>query len=168
MLIEFASRTEGSRGAASRMQRLPGRLLRAASPALVLLGLVIAACAPENLVEPPSEPEFGMAARPSAGGSFVATMDVTPPLRIGHFLAARLHIIDRAGRPVEGATVQIDGGMPQHGHGLPTRPRISHEPGGGGTYVIDGLKFNMGGWWQLRIAIVAGAATDSVIFNVRL
>jgi hypothetical protein len=166
MMVEFASWTGGSRGAAPRMKRLLGRL-RTGSPGLVLLSLAIAACAPENMVEPSSEPEFGMAARPSAGGSFVATMDVTPPLRIGHFLAARLHIIDRAGLPVEGAMVQIDGGMPQHGHGLPTRPRVSHEPGGG-TYVIDGLKFNMGGWWQLRIAIVAGAAADSVIFNVRL
>jgi hypothetical protein len=166
-MIEFATWTGGCRLAAPRMKRLLARLLRTVSRGPVLLSLAIVACAPENMVEPPSEPEFGMASRHSAGGSFVATLDVTPPVRIGHFLSARLHIVDRAGRPVEGAMVQIDGGMPQHGHGLPTRPRASHEPMGG-TYVIDGLKFNMGGWWQVRIAIVAGAAADSVIFNVRL
>jgi hypothetical protein len=38
----------------------------------------------------------------------------------------------------------------------------------GGRYTIDGLKFNMGGWWELKFAIAAAAGRDSVTFNLAL
>ncbi|TIW92933.1 MAG: auxin-binding protein, partial [Mesorhizobium sp.] len=35
-------------------------------------------------------------------------------------------------------------------------------------YRIDGLKFTMSGWWQLRFAISAAAGSDTVVFNIVL
>ena len=35
-----------------------------------------------------------------------------------------IQLRDRQMRPVEGASIVIDGGMPEHDHGLPTRPRV--------------------------------------------
>jgi hypothetical protein len=72
-----------------------------------------------------------------------------------------------AGAPVEGAAITISGGMPQHSHGLPTSPQATDYLGDG-RYRIDGLKFTMSGWWQLRFAISAAAGSDTVVFNVVL
>ncbi|MEJ7928702.1 FixH family protein [Ramlibacter sp. AN1015] len=68
------------------------------------------------------------------------------------------------GTPVRAATFKVDGGMPQHGHGLPTQPRVTRElePG---TYLLEGMKFSMTGWWELKLAIDGAAGADKVIFN---
>jgi hypothetical protein len=70
------------------------------------------------------------------------------------------------GTPIVDATVAVDGGMPDHGHGLPTAPKASHI--GDGHYRIDGIRFNMGGWWELRLTINGPAGTDAVVFNIML
>ena len=57
--------------------------------------------------------------------------------------------------------------MPQHGHGLPTRPRVTRNLGDG-VYEIEGVRFNMGGWWELKLAIDSAAGADSVTFNLNL
>jgi hypothetical protein len=79
----------------------------------------------------------------------------------------RVAITDAAGTPVDGATIQIDGGMPQHGHGLPTRPRVTRALGNG-LYEIEGVRFNMGGWWEFTLAINAPSGSDIVTFNLAL
>lgn len=79
----------------------------------------------------------------------------------------RAVITDADGRPVTGAAIRVSGGMPQHGHGLPTAPTASpaQEPG---SYVLNGVKFSMDGWWELKLTIAAGGVTDSVTFNIVL
>ena len=72
-----------------------------------------------------------------------------------------------AGQPVNDATITVDGGMPEHGHGLPTSPEVTAHLGDG-QYRVDGVKFTMTGWWQLRFAITAAAGTDNAVFNVTL
>lgn len=76
-------------------------------------------------------------------------------------------VTDGEDRPVEGATIAVDGGMPQHGHGLPTKP-VARPDGGAGAYVIDGMKFSMDGWWELKLAITAAGMADGVTFNIVL
>lgn len=71
------------------------------------------------------------------------------------------------GTPVEYAAIDISGGMPGHRHGLPTSPQATDYLGKG-RYRIDGLKFTMDGWWQVRIAVSAAAGTDTVVFDVVL
>jgi hypothetical protein len=61
----------------------------------------------------------------------------------------------------------MDGGMPQHGHGLPTSPRVTRALGNG-DHLVEGVKFNMGGWWVVRFAITSSAGTDTVTFNLGL
>lgn len=56
------------------------------------------------------------------------------------------------GKPVEGATLRIHGGMPAHRHGFPTTPRVKKYLGNG-EYRIDGVKFSMPGHWEMRINI---------------
>lgn len=67
------------------------------------------------------------------------------------------------GKPVDGATITVGGGMPAHNHGLPTDPQMTAELGDG-RYRIDGVKFSMSGRWELRFAIKAAAGSDSATF----
>jgi Periplasmic component of the Tol biopolymer transport system len=78
-----------------------------------------------------------------------------------------LHIATSDSVPVDGATIEIDGGMPEHGHGLPTQPVVTKELGHG-DYLVDGVKFNMTGWWVLKLRIRAAAGTDLVLYNLKL
>jgi hypothetical protein len=89
------------------------------------------------------------------------------PIPLNEIHSWSLNLSDASGQPVSGAVIQFDGGMPEHGHGLPTAPRV--EPGTApGEYVIRGVKFSMTGWWELRLAISANGQTDNATFNLVL
>lgn len=72
-----------------------------------------------------------------------------------------------AGAPITRASIAISGGMPQHGHGLPTAPQVTKNLGNG-RYLIEGVKFNMRGWWTFELAIYAADGADVVTFNLVL
>jgi len=115
----------------------------------------------------PAETEFGIGPRASASRQFTATLQPDQPLRPRRMQTVRVAITDAAGAPVDNATIRIDGGMPQHGHGLPTRPRVTRALGNG-LYEIEGVRFNMGGWWEFKLAINAPSGSDIVTFNLAL
>jgi hypothetical protein len=70
----------------------------------------------------------------------------------------------RSGQPVDGARIAVDGGMPQHGHGLPTQPRVTRALGNG-RYLMEGVKFSMTGWWEIKLKIDGAQGSDNVTFN---
>lgn len=78
-----------------------------------------------------------------------------------------LHLETTTGSPVDSATVTVDGGMPQHGHGLPTKPLVTRHLGNG-DHLVEGMKFNMGGWWVVKFRVNTTAGLDSVVFNLKL
>ena len=78
-----------------------------------------------------------------------------------------LHVESADGTPVEDAAITVEGDMPQHGHGLPTSPRVTQYLGNG-DYVVEGLKFQMAGWWLMDFTITANGQTDAVHFNMIL
>ncbi len=57
--------------------------------------------------------------------------------------------------------------MPQHGHGLPTRPQVTKNLGNG-DYLVEGMKFQMGGWWVVDFTIDTAGKHDTVRFNMIL
>jgi len=65
-------------------------------------------------------------AKASAHGLYRATVrpDVVP-IATRRLQSWTLHIDTVDGRPVDTATITMSGGMPQHGHGLPTSPRVT-------------------------------------------
>jgi len=70
-----------------------------------------------------------------------------------------------AGVPIPKALVYMNGGMPEHGHGLPTRPVVTRElvPG---TYLLEGVKFSMPGRWELIVAVQGNGMEDMTTFNM--
>lgn len=115
----------------------------------------------------PAESEFGLGPRFSTSKTYLAMLLIDEPLRTRKLQSMQVVITDRDGHPVDGASITIDGGMPQHGHGLPTKPRISRALGGG-TYEIEGVRFNMGGWWEFKLIVTTPAGADVITFNLSL
>jgi hypothetical protein len=86
-----------------------------------------------------------------------------PPINQLHTWTVRVTTPD--GQPVEGAHITVDGDMPQHGHGLPTRPQVTRALGDG-RYLVEGMKFQMSGWWVADFTVTdADGQTDTVRFN---
>jgi hypothetical protein len=115
----------------------------------------------------PAATEFGLGPRSSAQGYYVATLKPERQLRPRQMQTVRVTVVDGNGRAIDGATLTIDGGMPQHGHGLPTRPRVTRTLGAG-CYEIEGVRFNMGGWWEFKVTIATDRGADIVTFNLDL
>jgi len=115
----------------------------------------------------PAATEFGLGPRSSAQGRYVATLDPARPLRPRQMQTVRLTVRDAEGRAIDAAQISVDGGMPQHGHGLPTRPRVTRNLGDG-IYEIEGVRFNMGGWWEFKLSIAGSRGNDIVTFNLAL
>ena len=88
-------------------------------------------------------------------------------LRLQEFQSWVLHIEDAGHRPVTGAALTVSGGMPQHGHGLPSRPRVQEQPTAG-DYRVDGLQFSMPGWWEVKVYVSKDRRDDFAVFNVFL
>jgi len=88
------------------------------------------------------------------------------PLPLNQIHSWTLHVETADGQPVENAEIIVDGGMPQHGHGLPTSPQVTENFGG--DYLVEGMKFQMLGWWEVRINISADGQSDTLTFNLIL
>ena len=117
--------------------------------------------------KPPADLDYSRT-RPSEAGRYRATIrpegDSIPKGKLQRWT---LHLETTQGAAVDSAKVTVDGGMPQHGHGLPTTPRVTRHLGQG-NHLVEGLKFHMGGWWVVKFRVAAEAGRDSVVFNVKL
>jgi hypothetical protein len=116
---------------------------------------------------PPKDLDYGRT-RVSEAGLYRGTIrpqgDSIPQGRLHRWT---LHLETAQGAPVAPATVTVDGGMPQHGHGLPTKPRVTRQLDNG-DHLVEGMKFNMGGWWVVKFAVSASAGRDTLVFNLKL
>lgn len=104
----------------------------------------------------------------SDGGLFrVSVNSSIDPLPLNQIHSWTIHLQSDDGLPVEGAQIEVGGGMPQHNHGFPTEPEVTNELGNG-DYLLEGMKFSMSGWWELALNITTGDVSDSVTFNIVL
>ena len=115
----------------------------------------------------PAASEFGLGPRSSAEGRYVATLEPARPLHPRQMQTVRVTVRDAEGRAIDEAQISVDGGMPQHGHGLPTQPQVTQRLGNG-DYLAEGMKFQMGGWWVVDFTINANGKQDTVRFNMIL
>jgi hypothetical protein len=103
--------------------------------------------------------------KPSAAGTYRVTL--VPPAQapaINQMHSWKVRLATPAGAPVQGAHFGVGGGMPQHGHGFPTHPRVTRELADG-TYLLEGMKFSMTGWWEVKLDIQGPQGPDKVTFN---
>jgi hypothetical protein len=87
---------------------------------------------------------------------------------VGPLSSWTLSIRTPDGKPVRDATVSVEGGMPEHDHGLPTAPAVSTDLGDG-RYRVEGVKFSMPGRWILRFQVATpDGKRDEATFNIML
>src|SRR5262245_3325721 len=96
--------------------------------------------------------------------SYESSEDIVPVNKMHQWI---LHVETADGELVQDATITVDGDMPEHGHGMPTRPQVT-EYLGNGDYLVEGMKFQVGGWWVMDFTITASSHTDAVHFNMKL
>lgn len=134
------------------------KLMRQIAATAVTLTTLVA-CA-----TPPADLDLSLE-KQSVSGRYVVTL-VPPPVApaINQMHSWTVKLADATGAPVTGARLAVGGGMPQHGHGLPTRPRVTGEIGNG-TYLVEGMKFSMPGWWNIKFDIQGTGGADKVTFN---
>jgi YtkA-like len=87
--------------------------------------------------------------------------------RIGPLHAWLVQIESRAGTPVSPTGLVFDGGMPQHGHGFETSPRVTGSLGDG-AFRVDGVRFHMPGAWKLRVDVAGPDGVDFAVFDVEV
>ncbi len=102
------------------------------------------------------------------GSEFVVTYS-TPDgdIEINRIHSWVLHVASESGEPVIGATITVDGGMPDHDHGMPTRPRVTAELGDG-DYRLEGMRFHMSGYWEIRVSVIAAGDESVVVIPITL
>jgi len=118
-------------------------------------------------LRPPADSEAYEPTQVSASQMYRATFSATESIRVGRLHTWNIEVVTTDGTPVDDAQITVDGGMPQHGHGLPTKPVVSQHLGDG-KHLIEGMKFNMGGWWVVKLEINGEKGTDVVTFNLKL
>mgnify|MGYP001287877550 CR=1 FL=1 len=136
--------------------------------AVAVVALCVVGFLAVRMFTPPPEELDLSRSKPSDNGIY--RVEIAPeeePVRQGPLHAWIVTLATAGGEAVADAALAIDGGMPQHGHGLPTAPQATGHLGEG-RYRIEGVRFNMGGWWVLEIGIDSPAGSDAVTFNIML
>jgi hypothetical protein len=134
---------------------------------LVVIGLGYAAFSLIKMSYVPSDLDYSLT-RLSTNGVYRSTYSSSEtPVPVNALHTWILHVETADGKPVDNAAISIFGDMPQHGHGMPTQPQIT-EHLGNGDYLVEGMKFQMGGWWKIDFTIQANGESDQVSFNLML
>ena len=96
--------------------------------------------------------------------SFQSEID---PIVINRMHRWHLELTDSQGNSISGAAISVAGGMPTHDHGLPTRPQVT--PGSApGRYRLEGLRFHMGGRWEVELTIESDGVRDVTVITLDL
>lgn len=83
----------------------------------------------------------------------------------GSFQSCKLKLTDQRGNPTRKAKIKLTGGMPAHGHGLPTAPEVVADDTPG-SYLIKGLRYSMPGAWLIDLKIHAFNIVDQLSYDV--
>jgi cytochrome c peroxidase len=105
-------------------------------------------------------------ARPTASGRYAVSLrPVAAPVRMNEWQEWAIRVTRRDGAPLVLRAVALDGGMPGHGHGLPTAPEVV-AAGSTGDFIARGVRFHMAGRWELRVLLADGDGADAATFAI--
>jgi hypothetical protein len=135
--------------------------------ALPVAGLLIAAAGHGvmMLVPPPADLDLSWT-QTSTNGSFVASIE-PGSIKIGETATWTIEVASTGSEAIALEQITVDGGMPLHGHGLPTEPQVTRDLGGG-RFEVENMKFSMTGWWVVNVHVETPAGKDQATFNLSL
>ena len=117
--------------------------------------------------KPTTDADYSKTMKSKDGGFKAAYTSDPEAIPVNKMISWKLKVETADGQAVKDAEITVTGDMPEHGHGLPTEPKVTKNFGDG-TYLVEGIKFSMPGWWIMTFAIKDGGKTDSVTFNLQL
>jgi len=129
--------------------------------------VALAACMQHAQSNPPAALDLSLS-RPTDSGTYL--VQIAPPApapKVNQMHSWQIELRSKEGAPVQGAHIEVSGGMPEHGHGFPTEPRVTAQAQPG-RYLLEGMKFNMTGWWEIRLKVESPLGQDGVTFNTVL
>ncbi len=135
----------------ARLKSVPAAL---AGVMLVLAGILIAPASADAEVWTSTSGLYRLSVEPEPSA-----------LRINELHSWTLDLTDANGEPVTGAQFEITGGMPEHNHGLPTKPLVTTEEPAG-SYRLEGMRFHMHGYWEIRVRVSAEPGSDTVLLKL--
>jgi hypothetical protein len=86
-------------------------------------------------------------------------------IHVGEHFTIDLVVCPKSGQPAP-ESVQIDGFMPEHNHGMNYKAVV--KPAAGGHYEADGLMFHMAGKWDFIFEVRGEGKADRVTHSVTL
>ena len=86
-------------------------------------------------------------------------------IAVGQHFNVEMAVCPKPGQPAP-ESVQVDGFMPEHNHGMNYKPAV--KPAGAGRYDAAGMMFHMPGKWDVIFEIRAGGKSDRVTQSVTL
>ena len=137
--------------------------------ALVALGVWGCEAKPE-----PAAPQPGPTLEAPSAGSlegvgkerrYVFRVQLTPEQpRVGEMFVADTFVADpKTGEPVGGLEVVLDATMPEHRHGMMTKP--THKEVSPGRYQSQGMKLHMSGHWVFQVDAHGPGGDDTAKFD---
>ena len=90
----------------------------------------------------------------------------------GHAPIAEIHswsvrLTTRDGEAFVPLRLGLSGRMPGHGHGMQTEPRVTRQREDG-AFVVEGMKFHMGGEWKLIVGVDGPVGMDTATFALKI
>ncbi|MGO9016374.1 MAG: FixH family protein [Dissulfurispiraceae bacterium] len=124
-------------------------------------------CSASAMVKPTSDAAYAKTMVSKAGTFKVTYTSDLQTVPVNKLQSWKLKVETADGKPVKDAKITVSGTMPEHGHGMPTQPKVTKNYGDG-TYLVEGMKFSMSGWWVVNVSVNAGGKTDNTSFNLML
>jgi hypothetical protein len=105
----------------------------------------------------------------SNGGTYRVSYTPAPdpiPLNELFTLTAWIVPVEKAPPVTSLSALSVNAAMPEHDHGMNTRPRVVAQPDG--SYRVEGLLFHMPGRWELYFDVSDGGSTERAQVEVNL
>lgn len=135
--------------------------------ASAILAIVAALACGERAVDPGTANRGDSSVVSTAGRYRLAIRPAHPPPRLGQLHEWIVRVERTDPRRPNPSQVFFDGGMPTHGHGFVTKPRVTRALGEG-EFLVEGVKFHMAGPWEIRVAVVSAEGTDGASFRIEV
>ena len=122
--------------------------------------------------DPSADPADGTQVAPGVGVTEQGLYEVelrpaTGDVRLGEVHGWQIRLRTADGERFAPTRLAFGGGMPEHGHGFETAPRVTQALASG-TYLVEGVRFHMGGNWRLRVEVVGPDGPDVALFHVEV
>lgn len=143
------------------------RLLVIGLAAIGLMGGVAEAIHPYQLLRQtrPEKLDLSKVVQTRSGSLSAKYVANTAPIPLNKIHRWTLFLHDRSGAPITGAEVVMAGDMPEHLHGMTTKPVVSVGEKAG-EYLAQGMNFHMPGWWEITLDISTETSRDLVRFQL--